>query len=66
MIYVFRKLEEIDQELVLFVEQGETAVFPPNIENTQKINDLVEDIRQVAMEYQVRAWPFIFFAVPNG
>lgn len=53
--YVFSKLEEIDQELVLFVEQGETAGFLANVENTQRINGLVEDIRQVAMDYQVCA-----------
>ena len=69
LIYVFRKLEKIDQELVLFVQQGETIGFlaklvlfvqqretsgpPANIENT--IIGLVEDIRQVVMDHQVRA-----------
>ena len=50
-----RKLEEIHQELDLLAGQGKTAGFLANAENTQKINGLIEDIRQVMMDYQVRA-----------
>ena len=52
---VSRKLEEIHQELDLLAGQGKTAGFLTNTENTQKINGLVEDIRQVMMDYQVGA-----------
>ena len=54
-MYVPRKLEEIHQELDLLAGQGKTAGFLANTENTQKINGLVEDVRQVMMDYQVRA-----------
>ena len=50
-----RKLEEIHQELNLLAGQGKTAGFLANAESAQRINGLVEDIRQVMMDYQVRA-----------
>ena len=52
-MHVSRKLEEIHQELDLLAGQGKTAGFLANTENTQKINGLVEDIRQVIVDYQV-------------
>ena len=54
-MYVCRKLEEVDQELDLLAGQGKTAGFLTNAESAQRINGLVEDIRQVMMDYQVRA-----------
>jgi hypothetical protein len=60
-MYVSRKLEEIHQELDLLVGQGKTARFPANAESTQRISGLMEDIRQVMMDYQVgvSAHPFL-------
>ena len=59
-MYVSRKLEEICQELDLLAGQRKTARFLVNAENTQKINGLVEDIRQVTMDYQVCALALLF------
>jgi hypothetical protein len=52
---IARKLEEVHQELALLERQGKVVGFLANTENAQKINDLVEDIRQVMMDYQVCA-----------
>ena len=52
---ITRKLEDVHQELALLAGQGKVAGFLANTENAQKINDLVEDIRQVMMDYQVCA-----------
>jgi len=52
---IARTLEEVDQELVRLAEQGKIVGFLANTETAQRINDLVEDIRQVMMDYQVCA-----------
>ena len=52
---IVRKLKEVDQELALLAGQGKVVGFLANTETAQKINDLVEDIREVMMDYQVRA-----------
>jgi len=52
---IARKLEEVHQELALLAGQGEVVGFLTNTKNAQRINDLVEDIRQVMMDYQVCA-----------
>ena len=52
-MYVSRKLEEIHQELDILVGQGKTAGFLANTERAQRISGIVEDIRQVLMDYQV-------------
>ena len=54
-MWISRKLEEIHQELDLLAGQGKTAGFLANSETAQRINGLVEDIRQVMMDYQVCA-----------
>ena len=54
-MYVCRKLEEVHRELDLLAGQGKTAGFLTNAESAQRISGLVEDIRQVMMDYQVRA-----------
>ena len=54
-MYVSRKLEEIHQELGLLAKRGNTAGFLANAESAQRISGLVEDIRQVMMDYQARA-----------
>ena len=51
---ISRKLEEIHQELDLLVGQGKAVGFLANAETAQKISGLVEDIREVMMDYQVR------------
>ena len=67
-MYVSRKLEEVHQELDLLAGQGETAGFLANAETTQKISGLVEDIREVMMDYQVRALthPFLLPSLTNA
>jgi len=50
---ITRKLENICQDLALPAEQGEVMRFLENTENAQKINNLVEDICEALMEYQV-------------
>ena len=49
-----RKLEDIRQDLVLLGEQGKVKGFFNNVENADKLGGLVEDIRDVVMDYQVR------------
>ena len=36
-----------------------------NIDNTQKLNDLVDDIREAVMDYQVRAPKGLAFIKPD-
>ena len=50
-----RKMEDVHQELARLARQGKVVEFLANTENAQRINDLVEDIRQVMMDYQVCA-----------
>ena len=52
---IARTLEDVHQELAQLAEQGKVAGFLANTPNAQKINDLMEDIRQVMMDYQVCA-----------
>ena len=50
---IARELKGVSRELALLARQGKIAGFLANAENAQRINDLVEDIRQVIMDYQV-------------
>ena len=50
-----RKLEDVRQELALLGEQGKTKGFFNNAENAEKLGGLVEDLRDIIMDYQVRA-----------
>ena len=52
---ICRKLEGVHRELDLLAGQGKTAGFLANAESAQRINGLVEDIREMMMDYQVRA-----------
>ena len=54
-MYISRKLEEIHQELDLLTGQGKTAGFLANAESAQRISGMVENIRQVVIDYQVCA-----------
>ena len=49
-----RKLEDIRQDLALLGEQGKAKGFFNNVENADKLGGLVEDVRDVIMDYQVR------------
>ena len=49
-----RKLEDIRQTLDQMAAQEDIARFLNNADNAQKLNDLVEDIREAVMDYQVR------------
>ena len=50
---VDRKLENIHQDLVALGSQGKTKGFFNNVENADKLASLVEDVRDVMMDYQV-------------
>lgn len=50
---IIRKLEDTHQSLTLPGEQGEAMKFLANIENAQRVNNLVEDIREALIDYQV-------------
>ena len=50
---IARKLEGICQSLTLPMEERQVLEFLTNTENAWKINDLVEDVHEVLMEYQV-------------
>jgi hypothetical protein len=50
---IFRKLEDIHQDLTRLAGQGMAVGFLTNTENVQRINGLVEDIREVMIDYQV-------------
>ena len=52
---ICRKLESIHRDLALLGEQGKIGGFFNNVENTDKLSGLVEDVRDTVMDYQVRA-----------
>ena len=45
--------------------QGDVAKFLENAGNAQKLNDLVDDIREAVMDYQVRASKGLAFTASN-
>ena len=67
-MWISRKLEEIHQELDLLVGQGKIVGFLANTETARKIGGLVEDIREVMMDYQVRilTGPFLLPFLTNS
>ena len=52
---ISRKLERVREALDPIATQGDIARFLNNANNAQRLNDLVEDIREAVMDYQVRA-----------
>ena len=60
-----RKLEEILQELEPLVDQGKVAGFFLNVQNSEKLGGLAEDIREAMMEYQVCACTHFTFSIPE-
>jgi len=53
MPWITRKLEEIGQAIGLVATQEDLALFLGIPENALKVNDLVEDVRDALMNYQV-------------
>jgi len=51
---ITRRLEDVRQALEPTITQKDIAQFLNNTENAQKLNDLVDDIREAVMDYQVR------------
>jgi len=52
---ITRKLNDIRKALHLMATQGNTVQFLNNADNAQKLNDLVEDIHEAVIDYQVCA-----------
>jgi len=50
---ISRKLEGVRRDLTLLAEQGRVEGFFNNIQNVDKLDGMVEDIRDAMMEYQV-------------
>jgi len=50
---IISTLEDTHQSLILPAGQEEMMRFLANTENAQRINNLVEDIREALIEYQV-------------
>ena len=57
---ITRKLEDVHRDLTLLAGQGMAVGFLTNTENADRINGLVEDIREVMMDYQVRSSSYSF------
>ena len=53
---IVRKLGRILQELKPLEEQAKVEGFLNNVKNAEKLGGLVEDIRDVVMDYQVCNW----------
>ena len=50
-----RKLEYVHRDLATLGEQGKTKGFFTNAENAERLGGLVEDVRDVLIDYQVCA-----------
>jgi len=46
-------LGDVHRDLTLVAEQGKVEGFFNNVQNVDKLGDMVEDIRDAMMEYQV-------------
>jgi len=53
-------LEDVDQDLTRLAKQGMVDGFFNNIKNADKLDGLVEDIRDAIVEYQVRSLNHLF------
>jgi hypothetical protein len=58
-------LEEVCQALDPMAAQKDIAQFLSNTENAQKLNELVDDIREAVMDYQVRTSERLVLSVSN-
>jgi len=50
---IVRKLEDVRQALDVIAAQTNVSQFLDNAENAQKLNDLMDDIREAMTDYQV-------------
>jgi hypothetical protein len=50
---ILRKLEDVSKALDQMTTQKDVAQFLSNTENAQKLNELVDDIREAMVAYQV-------------
>jgi hypothetical protein len=50
---IYRNLEDVRRDLTLLAEQGKVEGFFNNVQNVDKLDGMVEDIRDAMMEYQV-------------
>jgi hypothetical protein len=57
---IARKLGEVHKDLTQLTGQDMAVGFLTNAENSQRINGLVEDIREVMMDYQVCMSNYLF------
>ena len=64
-MWITSKLGDIHQSLSLPAEQGKIKGFLTNPENVQRVNTLVEDIREALMEYQVCILGYSFPTTSN-
>lgn len=62
---IARKLEGVRQALDLMATQKNIVQFLNNPDNAQKLNDLVDDIREAVMDYQVRTSEGPALVTPN-
>ena len=62
---IARRLEDVRQALDLMTTQKDIAQFLSNTENAQKLNDLVDDIREAVMDYQVRTSDGLVLSMSN-
>ena len=62
---IARKLEDICQSLSLLEEQQDILGLLTNIKNIQRINDLIEDLHEALMGYQVWMQTHLHFTVTD-
>jgi len=62
---ISRKLEDVRQNLDPMTTQKNIAQFLSNTENSQKLNDLVDDIHEAVIDYQVRTFKGLALSVSN-
>jgi hypothetical protein len=55
-VRIIRKFQDAHRDLNLLTDQGKVEGFFNNVENTDKLRGLVEDIRDAMMVYQVRLY----------
>jgi len=62
---ISRKLEDVRHNLDPMTTQKNITQFLSNTENARKLNDLVDDIREAVMDYQVRTFKGWLLSVSN-
>ena len=58
-------MEDVRRGLALPTEQGKVTGFLNNAENAQRINGLVEEIREALIDYQVCTSIYSFYTVSD-